>query len=632
MDLRRAVRLLFFACAGALAIAAAPWHSAPAGAGTDDQPRLISSRPANGAVLNATPIEIVLQFDKRLPAGPISLVLQNAANEPQSLRQVITQQNRSVITAGINNLLAVGRYRVTYRVAAESGPPLTGSFTFELQAPSGATTGTDLEATDGATDALTDDTGTAGTDAISAAGGGESSTSTPATQVSSGSGTGHYAGFVGVLARTLAFIGIAAIFGALVVMAVTWAEGVEYVNTVQHLRICWVVGLVGSLFTLAAATADASGDSLFTSLLPTKWFDELFDVTLGKVLLIRLAAIVACVWIVNRPERVVEPGSQLMGLAVPAIGLATYGWSRTGTDVNVVAIPAGAVHALSAAAWFGGAALLTHVVLAGPGESDVVHALRGFRRIGVPAMLLTILSGAVQTVLFLGGLGKLATTTYGRIFVLKVIAAMLMAFVATANRQYIRARLGRTDHLAPRPAHKLHKSVRTEVLAGAAALLFASWLVTTPSPRLTEPNPVTGRRDTYSSADGAFTVRLKMSPTQVGQNTEFHFDLLEPTTVSDAVVTLRPVDNKSNGIEIPIPENTPQYGFDAEQGFTFGTSGEWNLTVSGSGPNGRLQDIRATFVVRNADGSLPLTTTTVPAGATSTSPTTTVPPTSSTEE
>ena len=45
---------------------------------------------------------------------------------------------------------------------------------------------------------------------------------------------------------------------------------------------------------------------------------------------------------------------------------------------------AGIVHALAMAVWFGGVVLLARVVLAGPGEEDLVHAVRGFGRISRP--------------------------------------------------------------------------------------------------------------------------------------------------------------------------------------------------------------------------------------------------------
>ena len=46
--------------------------------------------------------------------------------------------------------------------------------------------------------------------------------------------------------------------------------------------------------------------------------------------------------------------------------------------------------------WIGGVVLLARVVLAGPGEEDLVHAVRGFGRISNPAIVLTVVSGLVQ--------------------------------------------------------------------------------------------------------------------------------------------------------------------------------------------------------------------------------------------
>src|SRR4029079_17435216 len=151
-------------------------------------------------------------------------------------------------------------------------------------------------------------------------------------------------------------------------------------------------------------------------------------------------------WVAARPERVVDHGTKLMALAVPGIALFTYGWSPPYGD-HVPAVPAGIVHAFAGAAWLGGALLLVRVVLAGPGEADLVGAVRGFRGIFLLSVLAIVISGAIQTSIFLGGTDHLTDTTYGKISILKIIVVAAMAFVATENRGYARQRLTRTKHL-----------------------------------------------------------------------------------------------------------------------------------------------------------------------------------------
>ena len=70
------------------------------------------------------------------------------------------------------------------------------------------------------------------------------------------------------------------------------------------------------------------------------------------------------------------------------------------------------------AVWFGGLILLTRVVLAGPGEEDLVHAVRGFARIATPALWATVVTGAMQ--LFRLDRGALGTS-HGLVVIVKTL-------------------------------------------------------------------------------------------------------------------------------------------------------------------------------------------------------------------
>ena len=80
-------------------------------------------------------------------------------------------------------------------------------------------------------------------------------------------------------------------------------------------------------------------------------------------------------------------GSQLPALAVPGLAVAMFGLTRSGGSLALVGAAAGMAHAVSMAVWLGGVVLLSRVVLAGPGEEDLVHAVRGFGRIATPARI-----------------------------------------------------------------------------------------------------------------------------------------------------------------------------------------------------------------------------------------------------
>ena len=78
---------------------------------------------------------------------------------------------------------------------------------------------------------------------------------------------------------------------------------------------------------------------------------------------------------------------QMAALGIPALAVATVGFSRTDMDLAVLAVPLSVIHALAMSVWIGGVVLLARVVLAGPGEEDLVQATRTFSRISVPAIV-----------------------------------------------------------------------------------------------------------------------------------------------------------------------------------------------------------------------------------------------------
>lgn len=542
---------------------------------------VIATTPADGETLTAAPPEIILNFAAILPDIEAVIQLQNSNRELLNVGQPIAFNNRTSLKVRVleQNGLPAGGYTVTWLVKPKNSKPVSGKFNFILQAPDGATTGTD--STTDTTEPLKIETGGLGL-----------------------AKSNYSGGFLGLIGRLLGYLGLAAFAGALIFVALAWAEGVEYVLTVRHLIGAWALGTLGNLISLAAVVADTKGVSLARGLLPTTWGAAL-DSTYGKVLVIRFLAMAASLWVARRPERVVDSTSRLMAFGGPGLAVITYGWSRH--PEGLVSIPFGILHMLGISAWFGGAALITRVVLAGPGEADLVTALKKFRGIALPALGLTVFSGLVEAGLHLGGARNLFNTGYGKIFILKFLAVAAMAFVGTANRQFVRARLSRTRTLPPRPAQRLRKSVRTEILVGAFVLLLTGWLTGAKAPNAASSDPAAVNKNTLVSDDGSFKVEVTFGPKKVGAQVEVHFRLLKPKSLTNGLITFTPNDVNAASIEIPI-EGTPRYGFGPDQGFVFPASGTWTITVTGTGPDGDLPAASGQFVVLNQDGSDPTPT------------------------
>src|SRR6185295_13597153 len=90
------------------------------------------------------------------------------------------------------------------------------------------------------------------------------STTAPATTSSSGNSTTPGTGSGGPLglSRLLISLGVAVLFGSLVLIATAWPEGVEYILTVRFLRSAWLLTLAFAIFNAACVAAQISGKGI----------------------------------------------------------------------------------------------------------------------------------------------------------------------------------------------------------------------------------------------------------------------------------------------------------------------------------------------------------------------------------
>jgi copper transport protein len=97
-------------------------------------PTLVSSNPANGATLAASPAELVLVFSKSVQADLSSITLAGPAGTPVVVLGRPTQPAGSgkVLVARVPRVLAPGKYLVTWRAAGNDGHAVKGAFSFTV--------------------------------------------------------------------------------------------------------------------------------------------------------------------------------------------------------------------------------------------------------------------------------------------------------------------------------------------------------------------------------------------------------------------------------------------------------------------------------------------------------------------
>jgi putative copper export protein/methionine-rich copper-binding protein CopC len=531
---------------------------------------LVSSNPADNESLTASPMSMVFNFSE--PLGGTNSVAVTCEGAPFSVGQTTVGPDGLTITVPVPNPMPKGTCSAAVSVSAPDGPP-NGQFSVKFTITSDSV----VPATTLAPAGTVDPTATTVAGAVA-------TTVAPAGTGDSTDGTGGSGGPLG-LARLVTNIGLAVLFGSLVLIATAWPEGVEYILTVRFLRTAWIVSLVGSVLTAVFLTANVTGKSIGASLNPLSWTD--LDSASGIAAIARVLLTAGCIWVVMRPERCIDQSTQLPALAAPLLAVATLGFTRTGGDLAAVGVIMGIGHALAMAVWFGGLALLTRVVLAGPGDDDLVHAVRGFSRISTPALLVTVVTGAVQT--FRLDRGALFDTGHGRVLLLKAVAVGAMVFVGLATRQFVNAQLRRVDSLSAPLAGRLRRATGIEAVAGVVVLAITAWLLSFTPPNLVEAAPVGqyGYSAPMVADDLDVTVRLTGV---VGRN-GLRIEVASPTSgLSNFTVTfIPPAETTAPTVLLTVPAELAGAGvavLDVAEGVPLEAPGVWTLAIKATTPTG----------------------------------------------
>ena len=553
--IRRVSTLVLLACVGGVLLAVAAVSPAAAVDNT-----LVSSTPAANSTVDTSPQTFTLTFANPLGTADTVEVACNGSAFAIGTPQVGV--DGVSLTVSVPNPLPKGDCVISWLVSSPDGVSAgSGTVSFTILNDTAPTLATNTTVSTGSTPA----TGTTEPTA-------NITPTTKKTPVESGS-----SGPLG-LSRLLIALGLAVLFGSLVLIATAWPEGVEYILTVRFLRSAWLLTLAVAVFNTACVAARITGKGIGSSLSPTSWGD-LTDTTPGIAALARVIFVLLTGWVVLRPERVIDPATQLPALALPGLAVATLGFTRTGGQLAFVGYVAGITHALAMAVWLGGLILLARVVLAGPGEEDLVHAVRGFARISNPALALTILTGFVQ--MYRLDWGEIFTSSHGRVLFLKSIAVGVMVFLGVAARQFIRERVSRVDAMTGQLAVRLRRAVGIEAVCGIIVLALTAWMLSLVPPKAeatgTTNNGLAAKAHiTNESAD--VTVSFSAS---VGANA-VRVDVVKPRTgIAGLAVDFTPPSGASvPGISLNVPLTAAGTAYlPIEKGLPLGSPGVWTVTV-----------------------------------------------------
>jgi copper transport protein len=603
---RRTLRLfvaIVAATFGALFLGLAAGRGQPVHA----QNTLEESDPADGQVLSSSPREIRLTFAE--PIGNANRLNIACDGDPFTDHSTpgVGDDGRSLVVEIVQPMPA-GDCDVEWQISETTGEPgIDGTFSFTVRTTPSTTPG-------GAAGAAPTSTRPAGTTDTSQVGDDEV---LDASEVSGG---------VIWLGRVLSIFGVAVLFGSLVLIVAAWPEGPEYIIAVRFLRWVWLIGLLGTLLYVVALTAAVNDESFGHGLNPSGWLDLLDAGWAGRAAIARLVLVLASGWVVLRPERVIDPTTQLPAIGIPALAVVTLGLSRTGGEWEVLGVIAGIAHALAMAIWIGAVVLLARVVLAGPGEEDLVHAVRGFTRISGSVIVITVVSGLIQLYRLDGG--ELFSDSHGRVLLLKTLLVAAMVFVALTASQVVQTRLSRASDLSVPMADRLRRAFGTQAVLGVAVLALSGWLLALEPGKLpAEEGPDFAVNETITDPEAGADLTVSLEPGRVGMN-RLRVEVREPETgLSGLEITfVPPIGSDANVVIQRIPlrgAGVADSGPDG--GVPLNVAGAWTLQLNGRTTTGSLSGDSSSFDVLEADG----TPSTSDIGSSPTQPPVTPAPTSS---
>jgi copper transport protein len=538
---------------------------APASADTT----LVSSSPADGAELTVAPAQISVVFDQAVP--PNSVVQAVCNQQPAPLGPVQVGADGISLSAAVTGPLPIGTCNVTYSVPQADGKVATGGFSFEILDPASGAIG---------------DSGTDPTD------GGNLASDPPPVSGPLG------------LARLVSYLALAALFGGAVFLALIWPEGVDDMHVPRYLRVAWLLALVSTFFVAALSTSLKTGDSVTSTIVPTSWM-ELFDSGSGAAVVLRFVLVAVSFSIVMRPERLIDPATQLVALAPSGLAVASLALTRADPDFSIVGTAAGLFHNVSVALWIGGLAILVQAVLVAPGEEDLVHGVRGFTRLAPAFITIAVVSGMIHLYVLDGG--AILASRHGRLIVLKSIGVAGMVYLGMLTRQVVATRLRKAKVLNAKLTASLRRAVATEAAIGVFVLAISAWAVATLPDRV-EP-PGTDRTEYAYVGDrsgGSFDVQLKITPAQVGVNA-VRIDVYSPEAgLTDLTVQFNPPTPNTASVTLNVPlDGKGAARLPLSEGIPFGVAGLWTAVVTGNGPQGPLPSVTYAVSVTGGDGVAP---------------------------
>jgi copper transport protein len=353
---------------------------------------LVSSSPANQAILDESPAEILLTFTEGVDPIVDSIRLVDATGAEVALGDVGQSGGDDTLDAAVPESLDDGTYVVGWQAVSADSHKIRGAFTFSVGEPS--------PTAPGVVDGIFDASATERSESLLL-------------------GTG----------RLLSFAAIAVLLGAFFLAATITPELIGSVRLAWLLGFASVIAVVGTVWMLTAQAHLLTG-SYFS-------VGDVIDTQSGRWWMARIVAVAIFSLLIPMRTFLTPPAGRLL-LAVSGVGVVTVvaagGHAITG-DHRLVGLGVTMVHLAAMSLWVGGLVLL----VVGVPRAWFWWTASQFSPWALGSVVALALTGSVNAWRQLGSLDELTDSSYGRWLVIKLFLVAVVVAVASFSRRMSRS-------------------------------------------------------------------------------------------------------------------------------------------------------------------------------------------------
>ena len=411
---------------------------------------LVASNPADGAVLDSVPGEIVWTFAKSVPLDTLTVTLIDATGVRTEVAGSVHDAANDAVVITPLPVVDPGPLSIRWRLVSADGHAVTGRVDLTV-----GSTVTPADGTLPVQDApaviadATDD---------------PAASSAPA--------------WVRWTLRYVSYAAIMTVIGILLTAATVWPDARSHPILTRALSATLIATGVLALMQLVVLASDIGETSLWASI---GSMGTATSTQAGMALALRFVAAVAMWVTVTRVKiryddiywtAVAIPSAFLLGTWAFAGHASTMRWPAVGVVTDVV-------HHAAAAAWLGGLVIVAGLVMPRTAPEIAALVVRRFSTVAAVSVGVLMLTGVVQSVRLVGGPTALLSADHGRYLALKVTAVLVMVAIAAANRRRVSRYLSEPSRLREN-LRPMRRAMLLEVAIGLVVLGITAAMVVSP--------------------------------------------------------------------------------------------------------------------------------------------------------